>query len=168
MKSMKNSKNILIAALLFSVLVMSIGYATFSSRTTVKGNAEIVGEWDVEITDVSIQSTKGSGNGGVPIFTPSTATFNADLRHPGDSVTYSITITNKGNVDAVLASASFQEQQDGSPAIVYSHTQPANFITANGGTTTFTVTATYDSSVTVVPDITTKSITGIFEYKQSN
>ena len=57
-------------------------------------------------------------------------------------------------------------QVDGSEAINYEYTEPEKNLTA-GSSTTFTVTVTYDSSVTEMPDVLTRSATGIVEYSQA-
>lgn len=163
---MKDSKNVIIATLLAIVLVMSVGYAAFATQLTLNGNAEIVGEWNVEITKIEATNVVGTADAGDPSFTKTSATFDADLYKPGDAVTYTVTVENKGSIDAVLDAATFTEQADGSPAIIYTTTDPSQELAA-GATTTFTVTATYDSTVTTLPEITSKSITGVIEYEQA-
>lgn len=163
---MKDGRNIIIAALLVAVLVMSVGYASFASQLTLNGTAEIVGEWNVEITNIEATEVVGEAVAGSPTYTKSSATFDADLKQPGDSVTYTVTVKNSGSIDAVLDSATFTEQTDGSTAIIYTTSDPSATLAA-GAETTFTVTATYDSTVTEVPTVTSKTITGVIDYVQA-
>lgn len=167
MKNMKkDGRNILIASLLAIVLFMSIGYAAFAQTLNLNSTATISGEWDIEITGITASSVTGNAKGGTPTYTSTSATFNPTLLQPGDTVTYTITVENKGNIDAKFSSMNLTKTAGGSPAIIYSSTDPSSELAA-GASTTFTVTATYDSTVTEVPDIKTKSITGTVEYVQA-
>lgn len=162
----KDGKNIAIASLLILVLFMSIGYAALAQTLNLNSTATISGKWDIEITNITASSTTGTADGGTPSFTASQATFDPTLYKPGDSVTYTITVKNMGNIDAKFDSMKLTETAGGSPAIIYTNTEPGASLTA-GSETTFTVTATYDSSYTDIPSITTKTITGTVEYVQA-
>ena len=147
---MKNSKNIIIIALLTVIVIMAVGYSEFATQLTINGTAQIIGEW----------------NAGTPEFTVTSATFNAELSRPGDKIVYEITIENAGTINATLQSATFTtDEENGSPAIKYETTQPAQTLNS-GETTTFTVTVMYDENIEQVPEVTTKTITGIIEYVQ--
>lgn len=165
-KSKINTVNVIVIALLLLICAMAVGYAAFATQLTINGNAEIIsGQWNVQITKIEATSINGTAVAGTPTHTTTTATFNAQLVKPGDSVTYTVTVENKGTIAAVLDSATFTPQENGSPAIIYTTTDPAQELAA-GGTTTFTVTATFDPSVTAEPEVKTKSITGVIEYVQ--
>ncbi len=45
---MKNTKNIIIIALLFCVLIMAVGYSTLATTFNINGTAEITGEWTLK------------------------------------------------------------------------------------------------------------------------
>lgn len=162
----KDGKNIAIASLLVLVLFMSIGYAAFAQTLNLNSTATISGKWDIEITNISATSTTGTAEAGTPSFTATQATFDPTLYKPGDSVTYTITVRNKGNIDASFQSMKLTETAGGSPAILYTNTEPGASLTP-GSETTFTVTATYDANYTEIPSITTKTITGTIEYVQA-
>ncbi len=103
---------------------------------------------------------------GKPTFTNTVANFSSKLVKPGDSITYEITIQNAGTINAVLSSATFQEDtENGSPAINYETTEPASSLPA-GQETKFTITVSYDQETSQIPEIKTKTITGIIEYEQ--
>lgn len=163
---MKYANTIIIGSLLIILLVMSVGYAAFATQLQLNGTATIQGEWDVEITKIEATNIVGTAEAGTPANTKTTATFDATLKAPGDAVTYTVTIENKGTIDAKLDNATYTEQTDGSPAIIYTTTNPGQTLAA-GEKTTATVTATYDSSVSEVPQITSKTITGLFNYAQA-
>lgn len=162
---MKN-KNLIITALLIVIVVMAVGYSAFATQLTINGTAQIIGEWNVRITGIKAQFVSEGANAGTPEFTITTATFNASLSRPGDKIIYEITIENAGTINANLQSATFTaDEENGSPAIKYETTQPAQTLNS-GDTTTFTVTVMYDENIDQVPEITTKTITGIIEYVQ--
>ena len=145
---------------------MAVAYSEFATQLQINGNAEIIGEWDVKITGIEAQDISDGCDAGKPEFTNTSATFNAKLQKPGDKVSYVITIKNSGTIDATLGSEKYtSDEVNGSSAIIYSNTSPSQTLLA-GQETTFTVTVTYDESVTEVPEIKTKSIIGIIEYVQ--
>lgn len=168
---MKDKKNILIGALLFTIVVMAVGYAAFAQTLTINGNAKISGEWDVEITGIT-SSKVGTADAGTPTFTAATATFDASLAKPGDSVTYTVTVENKGNIDAKLSDITLSPQAtpDGSDAILYTiESQPSKGdVLAAGDTTTVEIKATYDPTSTSIPSVKTRTFTGTLEYVQND
>ena len=103
---------------------------------------------------------------GEPQYTNTSVTFNPKFLKPNDTITYKITIKNEGTIDAKLGNINFtSDEENGSPAIIYSTTNPSDTLRA-GEETTFTVTIKYDSEITEMPSITTKTITGVVEYIQ--
>lgn len=103
---------------------------------------------------------------GEPQYTNTSATFSAKLLKPNDTITYEITIKNAGTIDAKLGNKTFTtDEEKGSPAIIYTTTNPANILKA-GEETTFTVTVQYDPETKETPSVKTKTITGIIEYVQ--
>lgn len=163
---MKNSKNIIIIALLIVIVIMAVGYSEFATQLKINGTAQIIGEWNVRITGIKALSVSEGANAGTPEFTITTASFDARLSRPGDKIVYEITIENAGTINATLQSAKFTaDEENGSPAIKYETTQPEQTLNS-GETTTFTVTVIYDENTEQVPEITTKTITGIIEYVQ--
>ena len=163
---MKDGRNIIIAALLVAVLVMSVGYSAFATQLEINGNATISGEWLIEITNISAVTT-GLADAGDYSHTQTTATFDADLKQPGDQVVYTITVKNSGNIDAELDQMIMTPDSNPSPAISYTYTQPGRTLAA-GRTTTFTVTVKYDEGIEEVPDNTSEKITGSVNYVQAS
>lgn len=163
---MKNSRNVVVATLLIVLATMAVAYSAFATQVTINGTAEIVGQWNVGITNVEIQNISSGCDGGTPEYTDTDVKFYAKLQKPGDSITYAITIENLGTIDATLNDVIFTADEDtGSPAISFSTTSLANTLNA-GEQTTFTVTIKYDEKTTEVPSIKTKTITGKIEYIQ--
>ncbi len=163
---MKKSKNIIIGALLIVILTMAVGYSAFATDIPINGSAEIIGEWNVRITNIEAKDVSEGCNAGTPEYTNTTAKFNAKLNKPGDKVSYEITVKNAGTIDAIRNECKFtSDEEHGSSAIIYSNTEPSETLLA-GEQTTVTVTITYDETVTELPEIKTKSVTGIIEYVQ--
>ena len=52
---MGNTKNIIIATLIAIILLMAVGYSAFATQLTINGTAQIIGEWNVKITNIQIQ-----------------------------------------------------------------------------------------------------------------
>ena len=162
---MKKSKIIAILVLII-ISVMSVAYAIFATQLSINGNAEIVGEWSVKITGIEVTEVSEGCDPGEPEFTDTTVNFNAKLEKPGDVITYEITVQNAGTIDAILNDITLTpDEENGSPAIIYSNTEPSKNLNS-GDQTTFTITVTYDEDYTEIPEVKTKQITGIVEYIQ--
>ena len=173
---MKDKKNILIAVLLLVIVGLAVGYAALSATLTINGTATI-DTWDVEITGITTGTPVGTAqNKTDPTFTATTATFDALLQKKGDSISYTITIENKGTIDAELDSITWTPDSTtyGASPIIYAVTsQPAaNSVLAAGASTTVVISATFDSTLTdeQIQALTaaqkTKTISAVLVYKQ--
>lgn len=149
------NKNVIIGGLLAIVFIMAVGYAAFSTSLNINGTASITSNWDVEITDIVAGTPVGTASstsakvadGGL------SASFGTTLKSPGDSITYTVTVQNKGDLNAKLSGIVFTPGTGvDTAAIDYSYAGIAVNDTLNAGaSTSFTVTVTYDSSVTSQP-----------------
>ena len=146
---------------------MAIGYALLAQELTINGSASIDSTWKVEITNITSKDVVGDAvNKTDPTYTATTANFSVGLTQPGDSITYDITVTNKGTLDAVVESITVNKGDN--PAITYttSGLKRGDKIAKNNGTNTLTVKVDYDSSVTSQPASTTNDITVTINYQQ--
>ena len=165
---MKNSKNIIIIAILIIIIAMAVAYSTFATQLNINGQSKIVGEWNVKIIGVSTENISTGCDAGTPKYSNTKATFNAKLQKPGDTITYVITIKNAGTIDASLNNVNFTpDDTNGSPAISYEITNPDNLLKA-GTQTTCIVKVIYNKEITEVPSIKTKKIEGTIEYVQNS
>ena len=107
-------KNALIGALLAVVFVMAVGYAAFAQTLNINGTATITNaseNWNVHFdksqttanavaTSIGIGGTKNpSGTIGYSN-SDHTATVNATLIQPGDSVEFTLKVLNEGSITA--------------------------------------------------------------------
>ena len=100
----RKKRNIIIGALCSLLIFMGIGYAVLSQTLNISGTANMKGTWDIKITDISEASRTGKADPGTPTISSSgvSASFEANLWMPGDSITYNITVKNNGNIDMQL------------------------------------------------------------------
>jgi hypothetical protein len=167
------NKNALIGGLLAIVFVMAVGYAAFAtqlqiSATASTGGSDGTAKWEVKIS--SIEKTAGAGvdvpynattaTDGTRVVDNLTAQFKATLASPGDYATYTVTLTNSGTLNAKVSNISLTNANTNASVNTYTGIAINDTINA-GATKTFTVTTTYDSSVTTEPAAADKTSTGI-------
>lgn len=111
-----NKKTILSISICLIVFVMSLGYAALSQHMDIDGVAQIDRNWIVKITSITSSVT----NGGVDkskTYVSTTATLNASLPTKDATVTYSIRLSNDGNIPAKLST--IEKIEDENYAITY-------------------------------------------------
>ncbi len=162
---MTKNRNIIIAVLLIAILLISVAYSALATQLSINGTAEIISEWNVKITSVTAQDVSEGCSAGKPKFTDTTVTLEAELTKPGDYITYLVMVENTGTLDAVLENITLTPDEDGSPAIIYTNTEPEPLLKA-GQTTCFLVKVAFDEETTEMPSIKSKTITGVVKYVQ--
>ena len=96
-------RKIIIFSLIGILLLMAIGYAAFQTNLDVKGNSQITSNWDVEIINVKEGEKAGLAESAkTPTWTKTEASMETNLYQKGDSMSYIVTIENKGSFDAKL------------------------------------------------------------------
>ena len=101
-------KNALIGALLAVVFVMAVGYAAFAQLLTINGTATIDSSWDVHFDPNQDTASPTMGTGGTvqPTGTiaysegNTVATLTANLKQPGDEVSFTLKPSNYGSLAA--------------------------------------------------------------------
>ena len=167
----RKKKDILIVAMVFSLCIMAVAYATLSQKLEVSGVATTKGEWQVEITGIEATATQGQGVSESANSNLTTATFAASLYQPGDSVTYTVTVENKGTLDAKLDSinstATPEAGTDDNPYIIYTYEGiSSGSVLAAGEETTFTVTVQCNPNVKALTN-TSANLTTVLNYVQN-
>lgn len=175
---MEKKKNILIGALLVAIVLMSVGYAALAQLLTIEGTAHISADWAVEITDIQETAAVGATTNKAEA-TATSATFDVNLDYPGAYAEYDVTISNKGNIDAVLASITGLETINSAEPkqIVYTLTgvtAGTSKVAAKDGETVSTNVAKVrvewvaaaEGTEETIPTTTTKTATINLNYKQ--
>ena len=155
---MKNKKIILII-LCITALFMAIGYAVFATNLRINGSVGISGKWLVHFTSIKTETvTGGASNNTAPTASGTVATMDANLDLPGDSITYTLTLANDGNVNAIIDN--IDAKAEGSNAIVFSidGIKKGDKL-AIGDSKTITIKIEYDENFTSQPEETTKLLT---------
>ena len=167
----KKKKDLLIIVMLVAVICMSSAFAMLSQKLDVR-DGSVEANWDVEITNVVESATQGNGVSESASSDLTMATFAADLSQPGDSVTYTVTVENKGNIDAKLSSISSTATPvygtDDNPYVIYTYDGiTSESVLRAGESITFTVTVQYSSEATTVTNLNA-NLTTILNYVQFN
>ncbi len=157
---------IVVLLLLILILLIPVGFSAYTTIISANGVSEITGDWDVGITNVTVENVCDGCDAGTPTFNDTSVTFNAKLKKPGDSITYNITIENKGNIDAQLGQVLYNTSGLSSDVITYQSTQLSKKLNA-GDSDTLKITITFDDKVTTNPDIKTSELTGTIYYIQA-
>ena len=162
---MHKNKKIILIAFLLTLILMVVGYSTFATDFTINGTAEITGEWDVRITNITPTKVSNGCDAGTPTFTKDSINFSAKLNKPGDEIIYEVTIQNLGTINAELQTIIFTEEIDGIEEINYTTSELKKDLNV-GDSTTFNIIVTYVKNLESIPDIKTKTLTGIIQYVQ--
>ena len=148
----RKKRNIIIGVLCCLLVFMGIGYAILSQTITINGIGNVKGNWDVEITSITLKSQTGRATEVSSSYTNTTASFEADLYMPGDSIEYEVTVENKGNIDAVLQSIT-PTITNKVADIKFSHSEIDNTPLTAGKTITFTMKVEFLEGTTAIPNV---------------
>lgn len=104
---MRKKKNIVIGLLCVTLVLMGIGYSIFNSTLNITGTATTSGSFNVKITNVVLKekstkvtdTTEYKANNDYGTVANLSATFN----EPTDYITYTITVSNLGSIDALIS-----------------------------------------------------------------
>ncbi len=162
--SERQKRNIIIGTLCGVLLLMAVGYAAFNTLLTINGTTSITSNWDIKITNITSKGIIGKASDEESqVVDDLSATFKANLVSPGDSITYDITVENKGNINAELSSISMSENTNDSIKIETSGITDGDKLNA-GSTATLSVKITYSDEVTKQPDNLKAEVTITLNY----
>ena len=150
----RKKRNIIIGALCCLLVFMGIGYAILSQTLNISGIANMKGNWNVKITNMELLSENKTGRAEEVShsFTDTTATFEANLYMPGDSIEYRVTVENQGNIDAVLKSIT-PTTTNKNVNIKFSHSTIDNTVLTAGKTISFTMKVEFLEDATTIPNV---------------
>ena len=100
----RKRRKMILGGLLCLLLIMTVGYSAFSSQLDIKGSSMVTSKWDIEITDLQLKQEVGEAENVSYNFDALTANMEANFYMPGDEITYEVTVSNLGTIDAVLDS----------------------------------------------------------------
>ena len=147
--SSRNKRKYIIVGLCFVLLLMIVGYASFSTVLTINSSSEITSTWDVEITNVrGVNDSSLTYNDAYDKVAPSisesklSVTIQTGLLSPGDTRIYEIEVSNLGNLDSEITT-SFQNKINDSTLFTYDGVSPIGTV----GTDVLTSNGSYDSSL---------------------
>ncbi len=148
----RKKRNIIIGSLCCLLIIMGIGYAVLSQTLNISGTANMRGTWDIKITDISEASRTGKADPGTPTISSSgvSASFEANLWMPGDSITYNITVKNNGNIDAALKEL-VPSVENGVQQVKFSNNAVQGKVLRQSESYTFQVSVVFDENATEIP-----------------
>ena len=149
----RHTKNVILTVLIILSFVMIIGYSALSSRLVINGTSNITSNFRILFTDIQ-EGTMNSAETKEKSFEGTTATFKVDLKKPGSSAEYILTVENQGSLDAYLESIEgIDEANASSPTYIKFKLKGITRYTrlSVGDTKTFKVIVTYDESATEIP-----------------
>ena len=150
----RKKRNIIIGALCCLLVFMGIGYAILSQTLNISGIANMKGNWNVKITNMELLSENKTGRAEEVShsFTDTTATFEADLYMPGDSIEYRVTVENQGNIDAVLNDI-IQTKTNKDKNLKFSNSLIGTEVLTSGSKMSFTMKAEIPEDAEALPEV---------------
>ena len=98
----RKKRNIIIATLACLLIFMGVGYSVLSETIKISSKTNVKGKWNIKITNISVEK-KGLAKYSEPNYSDLSAELGLELYAPGDSVIYTITVRNEGNIKASLS-----------------------------------------------------------------
>ena len=150
-------KNIMIIVLCFVLLLMGVGYAVVSQRLTIGGTAKMQGEWDVRITNIQLSRKTGLAKDNSHKYENLSASFQTETLAPGDMLEYTVSVSNRGNIDALVSE--INATLDGPEAIKYTvEGIKKGDVIKEGVTKEVIITIKFDENATVIPSNKTSTL----------
>ena len=160
-------RNYIILGLCGVLLIMAVGYAAFRTQLNIKGTSNITSEWEVLITNIQSQVINGTPTDAeTPNHTETTANFSTNLYSPGDKMRYTVTVENRGSIDAVLKTIEKTDSSNEAIIFTINGIEQGDTLKAKG-TTTFTVDVEYNSEVQIQPSNLTSNLEITLNYVQA-
>ena len=150
----RKKRNIIIGALCCLLVFMGIGYAILSQTLNISGIANMKGNWNVKITNMELLSENKTGRAEEVShsFTDTTATFEANLYMPGDSIEYRVTVENQGNIDAVLNDI-IQTKTNKDKNLKFSNSLIGTEVLTSGSKMSFTMKVEIPEDAETLPEV---------------
>ena len=147
----RRKRNIVIGILCCLLVFMGVIYALLNQRLTLTSQQEIIGEWNIKITNIVPKTPFGRAKDMSHSYTNTTANFEAELYMPGDSIEYEVTVENQGNIKGMVQSIT-PSTTNKSDSVKFSHTEIPNILSP-GDVKTFTMKVEIPESSTTIPPV---------------
>ena len=145
-------KNTVIAILLGCILTMAVGYSLLQKRLDISGTSSVTSIYDVRFTNIkSTPSNDNVTDAFVPRYTNTTASFSTNLVSPGDYMTYEITVSNLGTLDAIVNLINISDAESDAIEFTYYGIKNGDILKAKESKI-ITVIVKYKHTVTSQPD----------------
>ena len=150
---MKNKK-MTIGVLCIALVFMGIGFALLQASLNITGTATSSGTFDVKITNVALDTTKKTAGALDTTEAPGAnyavteQTLSATFSEPGDYITWTLTVTNRGTIEAAFT-LDAEPQEDINGAYKLSCNAEEGTILAPSATTTFQCEMSFDKNRTL-------------------
>ena len=150
----RKKRNIIIGALCSLLVFMGIGYAVLSQTLNINGTANMQGNWSVKITNMKLLEANKTGRAEnvSNTFTDTTASFEANLWMPGDSIEYEVTVENQGNIDAVLKDI-IQTKTNKDKNLKFSNSLIGTEVLTSGSKMSFTMEVEIPEEAETLPEV---------------
>ena len=150
----RKKRNIIIGALCCLLVFMGIGYAILSQTLNISGTANMQGNWSVKITNMKLLEANKTGRAEnvSNTFTNTTASFEANLWMPGDSIEYEVTVENQGNIDAVLKDI-IQTKTNKDKNLKFSNSLIGTEVLTSGSKMSFTMKVEIPEEAETLPEV---------------
>ena len=150
----RKKRNIIIGSLCCLLVFMGIGYAILSQTLNISGTANMQGNWSVKITNMKLLEANKTGRAEnvSNTFTNTTASFEANLWMPGDSIEYEVTVENQGNIDAVLKDI-IQTKTNKDKNLKFSNSLIGTEVLTSGSKMSFTMKVEIPEEAETLPEV---------------
>lgn len=147
----RRKRNIVIGILCCLLVFMGVIYALLNQKLTLTSQQEMIGEWNIKITNIVPKTPFGRAKDMSHSYTNTTANFEAELYMPGDSIEYEVTVENQGNIKGMVQSVT-PSTTNKSDSVKFSHTEIPNILSP-GDVKTFTMKVEIPESSTTIPPV---------------
>ena len=150
----RKKRNTIIGVLCCLLVFMGIGYAILSQTLNISGTANMQGNWSVKITNMKLLEANKTGRAEnvSNTFTDTTASFEANLWMPGDSIEYEVTVENQGNIDAVLKDI-IQTKTNKDKNLKFSNSLIGTEVLTSGSKMSFTMKVEIPEEAETLPEV---------------
>lgn len=158
----KSKRNYLIVALVVILLLLAVGYASFTETLNISGTVSGKADWEVIFTEASTGGANAISNDGHTLTVTTT-----DLKYPGDAKEITVVIQNNSSMDIKLTDFKVvgpTENSDVTLDYVTLDKDGSEVLTANGGTCTYKFIVGWDKDSEKVEIEDSYSFT--FDYEQ--